>query len=539
MTIAPTRLCANDDTPGVTIDTRSRLLTPAHKVTGCGEFTRRSDVLHAYAVSGRQMLQAVGAWHQLWVVHSRSDGTVWLTADEVAAALGISRPLWVELAALLEAGGLLEQHGRCYAVPDAGALEGVGRHYRPGGWRSLHRDTYRAGLLEQLGRDIDGGQRLAVQGVLAWVLLRHSAVRGAGVSRGAKRELAALVDPRTLRRYLQLLAGVLDCPSRGRLAYVGRQALERPQTGDTPSPTPSHQDDPSSAGPGRRRRLDDQECTFSTRPASPEETRNARSRACSRSGTSIGQDLPADPAARRPPVLPAWGSRDGNEHQALPDLVDHLERRVTGAWQIQARPDVRRLLSAALWSVDGDVPALVDALCADPFTGARSIPGVLRARAAVAVEGIRRQRAAVDAQVRGERWEQYERDRRAAEQAARAASMAAVEQERLDGELITAAAGELWPALLEHVAVDLRYRGVVAAEATARARVREVAERLTVPASTSLPCGSQADVRAAARERQHVLRAAVVQVLADGRKTRQPSRVDARRATAARARRGG
>ena len=151
MTIARADSSADHDTPSACI-TQGRLLTPAHKVTGCGEFTRRSDVLQAYAVSGRQLLQAVGAWHQLWTAHSRSDGTVWLTAEQVCARLRISRPLWAELAGLLEAGGLLAPHGARYVVPDAQVLEGLGRHYTPGGWRSLHRETYRAAVVDRLAR---------------------------------------------------------------------------------------------------------------------------------------------------------------------------------------------------------------------------------------------------------------------------------------------------------------------------------------------------------------------------------------------------
>jgi hypothetical protein len=526
MTVTPARLRAEDDTRRV-LTTSGRLLTPAHKVTGCGEFTRRSDVLHAYAVSGRQLLQAVGAWHQLWVVHSRSDGTVWLTAEEAAAALGISRPLWAELAALLEAAGLLERHGRCYVVPDAAALEGLGRHFRPGGWRAVHRETFRASLLGRL--DVDAGQRLAVQGVLAWVVLRHTAVRGAGVSRGAKRELATLLDPRTLRRYLQLLTGILDCPSRGRLVYVGRSALERPQTADTPSQAPTHQSGSQRPRARLLGRVDDQESPFATPEIGHEVTRNARSGACSRSGTSSGQDLPpADPVSRRPPVLPAWGNRNGSEHPALAELVDHLEQHVAGAWEVQARPDVRQILSAALWSLDGDVPALVDALCADPFTGARTIPGVLRARVPVAAERIRRQRAAADQQARAAAWERYDRERRAAGQAARAAAAASAEQDRADGELVTVAAGQLWPALLEHVGAGLRFGGVVAAEATARARVRAVAERMTIPVETPGACTSPEDGHDVTQQRLQVLRAAVVQVLAD-RSASKPSGVDERR----------
>jgi hypothetical protein len=74
----------------------------------------------------------------VWTAHSRSDGTVWLTAEQVCEQLRISRPLWAELAGLLEAGGLLAPHGARYVVPDAQVLEGPGRHYTPGGWRSLH-----------------------------------------------------------------------------------------------------------------------------------------------------------------------------------------------------------------------------------------------------------------------------------------------------------------------------------------------------------------------------------------------------------------
>jgi uncharacterized protein YjeT (DUF2065 family) len=487
MTITPTRLRAEDDTrraptgPG-------RLLTPAHKVTSCGEFTRRSDVLHAYAVSGRQLLQAVGAWQQLWVAHSRSDGTVWLTAEQTAAALGISRPLWAELAGLLAAGGLLVPHGQRYAVPDAAALEGLGRHLAPGGWRSLHRDTYRASVLGRL--EVDGAQRLAVQGVLAWVLLRHTAVRGTGVARAAKPELAGLLDPRTLRRYLQLLAGVLDCPSRGRLAYVGRTALERPETGAGPSLLPSLPEPPRRPADPHPAPPDDQECTFTGAQPGFGVTRNARSGASPRSGTSTGQDLPAGGAAtRRPPVLPAWGSRDGSEHRALPELVARLEDRAPGAWEVQARPDVRKILSAALWTTEGDVDALADALCADPFTGARSIVGVLRSRAAVATERIRRRQAALDRQARAQRWEQWERERLATERAARtqAAATAAAEQDRSeqDRQRLRDVAGADYDQHLDLAGTALLGR-IRSRAATERAVLTAVRDRLAADALTDV-----------------------------------------------------
>jgi hypothetical protein len=385
--------------------------------------------------------------------------------------------------------GRLVPHGRCYAVPDAAALEGLGRHLAPGGWRAVHRDTYRASLLGRL--DVDGAQRLAVQGVLAWVLLRHTAVRGTGVARAAKPELAGLLDPRTLRRYLQLLAGVLDCPSRGRLAYVGRTALERPDTGDGPSLLPSSPEPPprtpADAHPAPP---DDQECTFTDAQPGFGVTRNARSGACPRSGTSTGQDLPAGGAAtRRPPVLPAWGSRDGSEHRALPELVARLEDRAPGAWEVQARPDVRQILSAALWTTEGDVDALADALCADPFTGARSIVGVLRSRAAVATERIRRRQAALDTRARAQRWEQWERERLATERAARAhaAAAAAAEQDRSeqDRQRLRDVAGADYDQRLEVAGTALLGR-IRSRAATERAVLTAVRDRLAASALCDL-----------------------------------------------------
>jgi len=495
MTIARADSSADHDTPSACI-TQGRLLTSAHKVTGCGEFTRRSDVLQAYAVSGRQLLQAVGAWHQLWTAHSRSDGTVWLTAEQVCAQLRISRPLWAELAGLLEAGGLLAPHGARYVVPDAQVLEGLGRHYTPGGWRSLHRETYRAAVVDRL--DVNGPQRLAILGVLAWVLLRHTAVRGTAVHRTAKAELARMLDPRTLRSYLGHLAGVLDCPSRGRLRLIARSALERPLSPDTPSPvsSPSDRPDrPAASHPAGRFSpdpADDQKSPLGSEFGGPSSPENAPSAAClGQEPLQIRTTYPDGSRENRPPVLPAWGSRDGTEHSGLGVLVARLDEHAPGAWEIQARPDVRRILSAALWSLEGNVGALVDALCADPFTGARTIPGLLRFRAPVATERVLRRWAARDLQARAERAATAYQDQLRQQRAARAQAAAqhAAEQDRadqLETRLDHPAVADLRQQLHEQTRPRLgRFAGPVATAAATRAAVLAAAAPDVDP--TTLP----------------------------------------------------
>ena len=404
----------------------------AGRVTGCGEFTRRSDVLQAYAVSGRQLLQAVGA--------SRSDGTVWLTAERVCAQLRISRPLWAELAGLLEAGGLLAAHGARYVVPDAQVLEGLGRHYTPGGWRSLHRETYRAAVVDRL--DVNGPQRLAILGVLAWVLLRHTPVRGTAVHRTAKAELAQMLDPRTVRSYLGPPGRCPGLPVTGPAASDCVKRTGRPLSPDTPSPVSS----PSAACLGQE--------PLQVRTTYPDGSRESR-----------------------PPVLPAWGSRDGTEHPGLGVLVALLDEHAPGAWEIQARLDVRRILSAALWSLEGNVGALVDALCADPFAGARTIPGLLRARAPVATERVLRRWAAQDLQARAERaataYQDQLRQRRAAR--AHATALHAAEQARadqLETRLDHPDVADLRQQLHEQTRTRLgRFAGPVATAAATRAAV--------------------------------------------------------------------
>jgi len=495
MTVARADSSADHDTPSA-CTTQGRLLTPAHKVTGCGEFTRRSDVLQAYAVSGRQLLQAVGAWHQLWTAHSRSDGTVWLTAEQVCAQLRISRPLWVELAGLLEAAGLLAPHGARYVVPDAQVLEGLGRHYTPGGWRSLHRETYRAAVVDRL--DVNGPQRLAILGVLAWVLLRHTAVRGTAVHRTAKAELARMLDPRTLRSYLGHLAGVLDCPSRGRLRLLARTVLERPLSPDTPSPvsSPSNRPDrPAASHPAGRSSpdpADDQKSPLGSEFTGPSSPENAPSAAClGQEPLQVRTTYPDGPRENRPPVLPAWGSRDGTEHPRLGTLVARLDEHASGAWEIQARPDVRRILSAALWSLEGNVGALVDALCADPFTGARTIPGLLRSRAPIATERVLRRWAARDLQARAERAATAYQDQLRQQRAARAhaAALHAAEQDRadqLETRLDHPDVADLRQQLHEQTRPRLgRFAGPVATAAATRAAVLAAAAPDVDP--TTLP----------------------------------------------------
>jgi hypothetical protein len=85
-----------------------------------------------------------------------------------------------------------------------------------------------------LGRlDVDSAQRLAVQGVFAWVLLRHTAARRTVSARAAKPQLADLLDSRTLRRYLRMLAGVLEPGATrpgGRRDPSGRSCATRSAT---------------------------------------------------------------------------------------------------------------------------------------------------------------------------------------------------------------------------------------------------------------------------------------------------------------------
>ncbi len=468
MTVAPALAQVEQDTPGSPGTTRPRLRTAAHKVTSCGEFSRRSEQLLAVG-AGVAQVQAVGAWLQLWVGHARVDGTIWLTASEAAKVLGVTPATWRRWARLLVDAELLAPHGRAYLVPDPAAMEGCAAgQVTPGGWRSLRRSSFEALAGRLAAQGISGTKRAGALGVFAVVLLRHTYGR-AGidvVQPGALPALYELLDRRTVSTYLELLGGVLARPSRGRLAYAGRDLHEH---GWEAVVSP----------------LEDLSAPEHERPFPPSHA------------PSLDQELPLD-------QNPTPGKAAGT----FVELLTSLDRRAPGAAVAIARHRLAKaLLRAALLEVGRDVEVLAYELTRTSLADARDLASVIAHRVPDAVDVLRLRQLLHDEQARAERQAYAIQERRvsrewAAAQQRRAAAANAAEQART-AMAVEQAAGCHWPQVLEVVAASARLKlHGRALEASARAAVRETA-------ATRFP---DAD----ARDERTVLGWAVSQLLAQG-----------------------
>ncbi len=468
MTVAPALVQVEQDTPGSPGTMRPRLRTAAHKVTSCGEFSRRSEQLLA-AGAGVAQVQALGAWLQLWVGHARVDGTIWLTAGEAAEVLGVTPATWRRWARLLVDAELLAPHGRAYLVPDPAAMEGcVPGQVTPGGWRSLHRPSFESLAGRSAAQGVSGAKRAGALGVFAVVLLRHTYGR-AGidvVQPGALPALYELLDRRTVSTYLEMLGNVLTRPSRGRLAYAGRDLLEHGWEAVV---------SPLRAVPA----------TEDERPFPPSHARSLSQE------PSLGQD-------------PTPGEAGGT----FVDLLTSIDRRVPGAAAAVARHRLAKaLLRAALLESGCDVEGLAYELTRSSLAGARELAGVLAHRVPDAVDALRLRQLLHDERARAERQAYAIQEHRvsrewAAAQRRRAAADSAAEQART-ALAIEQAAGDQWPQLLEVVAASARLKlHGRALEASARAAVRETAATWSPDAD--------------ARDERNVLGWAVSQLLAQG-----------------------
>jgi hypothetical protein len=475
MTVAPALMQVEQDTrsPGTT--PRPRLRTAEHKLTSVGEFSRRSEQL--VDGGGVQNVQALGAWLQLWTCHSRSDGTIWLTAAEAAEALGVAVETWRRWAGLLTAAQLLAPHGKAYLVPHPAAVEGcLPGLVTPGGWRSLHRTTF-AGLVERLAaQGVAGPQRAGVLGVFAVVLLRHTYGRAGHdvVQPTALPALHQLLDRKTVSAYLGHLAGVLDRPCRGRLVYVGRDVIEQPWAHLTPAadePVVSPFDQVAEPAEDR---------SFPHSHAQP-----------SRSGTPLGQD-------RTP----------GEAGGTFVELLTALDRRAPGAARAIAQHRLARaLLRTALLETGCQVEHLVYELTRASLADARDLAGVLAHRVPDAVEVLRLRTLLDDQHARAERQAYATQDRREllafdARRAAQEAASARAAEDLAVAE-VEQAAGDDWLQLLDVIAS--RYSGPIrvhgrALEAAARAAVRETALAGCVDPSQEGPTNYQAAVQKLLRE---------------------------------------
>ncbi len=449
MTVAPALVQVEQDTPGSPGTMRPRLRTAAHKVTSCGEFSRRSEQLLA-AGAGVAQVQAVGAWLQLWVGHARVDGTIWLTASETAEVLGVTLATWRRWARLLVDAELLAPHGRAYLVPDPAAMEGCAAgQVTPGGWRSLRRSSFEALAGRLAAQGISGAKRAGALGVFAVVLLRHTYGR-AGIDMvqpGALPALYELLDRRTVSTYLELLGDVLTRPSRGRLAYAGRDLLEH----GWEAVVSPREDVSVSAGEG---------------PFPPSHARPLSQ------VPPIGQD---------PPPGEAGGT--------LVDLLTLLDRQAPGAATAITRHRLAKaLLRAALLEVGRDVEGLARELTRASLADARDLAAVIAHRVPAVVDALQLRSQLRDTRWRAERQAYAIQERRLAREQAethhrRAQAAAAAEHDRT-AQAVELAAGEDWPQLLDAIAASsrLRLRGR-ALEASTRAAVRQVAAEIASSAS--------------------------------------------------------
>lgn len=477
MTLVPCPDRGQQDTPACRPAPTARLASRWHKLTSPDEFRRRTDALGGLGLPGRVVLQASGAWLQLWVGHSWADGTIPLTPAQAAGAVGASAKTWRELSDVLAAAGLLEQHGEHYRVPDPAVLEGFALEHRgAAGFRSLHRAAFheqavlRAALHAGQGRAA-AGKRRAVLGVLAWVVLRHTSPLGTRVSRQARAELDELLDRDTARNYLGCLEGLLTRGARGHLTYVGRSLLEgagRPDRLTSVVAGPANE-----TGSARHpSRVAEDACapetgsrTRTTTVENPDAGASSRSR--------DHEQLPPNPQPEPTRALtPPRG--DKPRHPLLDDLVNELERWEPRLRRLRRRPQALQALSDALGMLDGDRAGLLAQLRAGgPLTTATyPVPALIRCRLPAAVNelragAVRRTEAAEHAAWRRQ---QHAATRATREHVAAAAEQAAAEVEH--------AAGGDWERLVQAVALrtGLTTCGP-AAQGTARAAVRAVAER--------------------------------------------------------------
>jgi len=449
VTLAPALVQVQPDTRSAST-TASRLRTAAHKLTSCGEFSRRSEQLLAPG-AGVAHVQALGAWLQLWVGHARVDGTVWLTAGEAAEVLGVAPATWRRWSRLLVDAELLAPHGRAYLVPDPAAMEGCAAgKVTPGGWRSLRRSSFEALAGRFAAQGVSGAKRAGALGLFAVVLLRHTYGR-AGIDVVQPEALPALyelLDRRTVSTYLELLGNVLTRPSRGRLAYAGRGLLEHGWE--------------AVVSPLEDVSVTEDECPFPPSHAHP-----------------LSQVLPI---GQDPPPGEVGGT--------LVDLLTLLDRQAPGAATAITRHRLAKaLLRAALLEVGRDAEVLAYELTRSSLADARDLAGVIAHRVPDVVDALRIRSQLRDARGRAERQAYAIEERRltrahAEAQHQREQAAAAAEQDRA-AAAVERAAGEDWPRLLEVVAAGsrLHLRGR-ALEASTRAAVRQVAAEIV--ASTSV-----------------------------------------------------
>lgn len=468
MTVAPALRPVQPDTRSACTTTRPRLRTVAHKVTSCGEFSRRSEQMLGTG-AGVVHVQALGAWLQLWIGHARVDGTIWLTAGEVAEVLGVSAATWRRWARLLEEADLLAPHGRAYLVPGPAAMEGCATgQVGPGGWRSLHRASLQALAQGFVVQGVAGAKRAGALGLFAIVLLRHTYGR-AGVDvvqPGTLPALYELLDRRTVSTYLDLLGGVLTRPSRGRLAYAGRYLLEYAQEAvvspleDVSAPAPERSFPPSHARP-------------------------------------VGQVLSVD-----------QDPTPGEDGGSLVDLLAALDRRAPGAaGAITGHRLARARLREALLEVGRDVEVLAHGLTEASLADARDLAGVIAHRVPAVVDALQRRRRQAYAleEQRLAREQAREQRRREQDTAAAAHDQAAM--------AVELAAGQDWPTLLAVIAASSRLRlHGRALEASTRAAVRQVAAQMTPPATSSV-LRAGGGTRLGPEQEQQTLRRAVQQLL--------------------------
>lgn len=439
-------------------------MTRADRATFRPEFAARFARLLAVA-GGRRALEAQGALALLWHAHATASGFIPLSGDEAADVLGVDPRTWRALARALAEAGLLEVHTHGYAVPDAGALEGTKVARGTAGYLRTHRPTY-GGLIERVQRvgvleHRRGAYTLAALGLLE-VLRTSHANWSTGVARwstaAAGRELT--LGARTIAGYLLLLEHALVLERTGtRVRVLGWRTL--------------------TFGPPWRRPAEVVE-QHNTHGSVDGQAHNSTDSSVPKSRTEV-TNLPLPPTSTTPALREVHARR--GEHEHLPQLLQALSERLPAAGFAAWRRPVRAQLSHALAATRGDVPGLADELLRRPFTNANHVPSVLAYRCAGAVEVVRSRQASHAA---AERLRAARAEQRAVDHAADAA----LRDEQARGQHIVDVASDLWPAVLEHVAVGLPWAtrpgtpGHTAGrqrmlEATARTRVLERAAELS------------------------------------------------------------